>query len=356
MTADGGHAAVPGVVGRGKADGHTTLVFGLPGLVATRVAEALLAQGEQVVGVFKTGSRIQVPAGVEAVAADPLAVDLGLSGREYETLCQRAERIVYAIEPTASTGSLERAPGLRAAAELLEMLRAGAGRGGVAFLSSLFVFGDAKGPVAETEFEVGQDHPSPVEEMLAIAEKLVRRAERLCPLSVVRAAPIAGDAERNHLFPFSPLARLTEKIRLSAGPIDFEYTDQPVRFETAERVAQVLIRCAQAPASRTLHLVDREPLTDRELVAWLAERIGRPLAPPVVGMRFRPRWRLGDTPLARSILGYPTAFERSAAEAFCPDLLDVDQRSILRAFFAPETDARSAGGPTDSLTTEPEAP
>lgn len=342
MVADGGHAAVPASVGRGAMGGSTTLVFGLPGLVASRVAEALLANGQAVVGIVEECSRIPVPSGVETITADPLAIDFGLSGSEYRALRERAVRIVHAVEPRLSTGSLERAPALRGAAELLELLRAGAGQGGVAFLSSLFVFGDAKGPVAETEFEVGQDHPSPLEESLAIAEKLVRRAERSCPLSIVRAAPITGDAERRHLLPSSPLARLAERIRLSPGPIDFECTDQPVRFETAERLAQVLVRCAQNPASRTLHLVDRQPLTDRELVTWLAERIGRQLAPPVGGVRFRPRLRLPDTPLARSVLGYPTRFERSMAEQFCPDLLDVDPRLVLEAFFGSEPAGHSS--------------
>lgn len=267
------------------------------------------------------------------MAADPLAIDLGLTGSAYRELCARASKIVYAVEPAHSSGSLERAPALRAAAELLELLRAGAGAAGVAFLSSLFVFGDARGPVAETEFEVGQDHPAPLEEALAIAEKLVRHAERICPLSVVRAAPVAGDAERGQLSPASPLARLAERIRLSPGAIDFEFYDQPVRFETAERLAEVLVRCTRNPGSRTLHLVDGAPLTDRTLVTWLAERIGRPLAPPVGGMRLRPRLRLSETALGRSVLGYPTVFERTTAEAFCPDLLDVDLHAVLAAFF-----------------------
>lgn len=311
-----------------------TLVLGLPGLTATRVAETLLAAGEDVLGVVREGGRLQPPRGVEVVAADPCAIDLGLGGGEYLELCARSERIVYAVEPAISTGSLERAPALRHAAELLELIRGGAGRGGVTFLSSLFVFGDAKGPVAETEFEVGQDFPTPLEEALAVAEKVIRRAERLVPLSVVRAAPVAGDAGRRQLAPSSALSRLAERIRLSPGAIDVEFSDQPVRFETADRLAELLVRCQRRPGSRTLHLVDREPLSDRELVTWLAERIGRVLAPPAGGMRLRSRWRLPDTTLGRSILGYPTQFDRRLAEAFCPDLLDVDPRASLEAFFA----------------------
>jgi nucleoside-diphosphate-sugar epimerase len=315
-----------------------TLVMGLPGLTATRVAEALLSQGEPVLGLVREGGRHAPPPGVEVVTADPCAIDLGLSGRDYVDLCARAEKIVYAVEPTISSGSLERAPALRAAAELLELLRGGAGRMGVAFSSSLFVFGDVKGPVSETEFEVGQDFPTPLEEALAVAEKVVRRGQRLVPLSVVRAAPVAGDAGRRQLAPASALSRLAERIRLSPGPIEVEFSDQPVRFETAERLAEVLIRCQQQPGARTLHLIDREPMSDRQLVTWLAARIGRALGPPAGGVRLRSRWRLPDTALGRSILGYPTRFERSVAEAFCPDLLDVDPRAALEAFFAASGD------------------
>src|SRR5688572_7338395 len=243
-----------------------TLVLGLPGLTATRVAEALLDRGEPVLGLVKEGGRVPPPAGVEVILADPLAVDFGLSGHDYVELCARATRIVYAVEPVLSSGSLERAPALRAAMELLELLRAGAGSEGVAFASSLLVFGDARGPLAETEFEVEQDFPTPLEEALAIAEKAIRRCERRFPISVVRSAPVAGDAARGQLSPSSALSRLAEKVRLSAGPIDVEFSDQPVRFETAERLADVLMRCWQSPATRTLHLVDRRTLTDRELV------------------------------------------------------------------------------------------
>jgi len=313
-----------------------TLVFGLPGLTATRVAEGLVARGESVLGLLKAGGRVQPPSGVEVIAADPVAIDLGLAGPDYLELCARATRVVYAVDPVMESGSLERATTLRIAAELLELLRAGAGKQGVVFLSSLFVFGDAKGPVAESEFEVGQDHPAPLEEALAIAEKLVRRAERAVPLSVVRAAPVAGDAERHQLSPSSPLARLAERIRLSPGAFDVEFSDQPVRFETADRLANVLLRCWEAPRSRTLHLVDREPLSDRQLVTWLAARIGRPLSPPTSSMRLRQRLRLSETSLARSILGYPTTFERSTAEDFCADLLDPDTKVLLEAFFSPQ--------------------
>lgn len=321
-----------------------TLVLGLPGLVATRVAETLIQRGESVLGVVREGERRPCPAGVEVVSADPCAIDLGLSGADYTALCARASKVVFSIDPVAGAGNLERAEPLRAAAELLELARAGAGRLGVVYVSSLFVFGDAKGPLAETEFEVGQEFPAPLEEALAVAEKLVRRMQRTVPLSVVRTAPVAGDAERGQLLPVSPLSRLAERIRLSPGAIDYEFLDQPVRFETADRLAEVVVRCWASPAERTLHLVDRPGLTDRALIRWLAERIGRPLAPPATGMRLRPRWRLPDTPLGRSILGFATEFERSAAEAFCPDLLDRDPSVALEAFFPAQARADRASG------------
>lgn len=324
-----------------------TLLLGLPGLTATRVAEGLLERGEPVIGVMKEGGRTPPPAGVEAIWTDPLAIDLGLSGKDYLELRDRAHKIVFAVDPVPTSGSLERAPVLRAAAEVLELVRAGAGAQGVTFASSLFVFGDARGPVQETELEVGQDFPTPLEEALAIAEKLVRRAGRSCPLSVVRAAPVAGDASRGELSPSSALSRLAERVRLSPGPIDVEFSDQPVRFETAERLADVLVRCWRAPGSRTLHLVDRQPLTDRQLVGWLCERIGRPLLPPSGGMRLRTRFRLPETPLSRSVLGHSTEFERQAAEEFCPDLLDVDPRRTLAALF----DAHGGASPAASAAT-----
>jgi len=335
----------------GESDSRpATLVLGLPGLVATRVAEALIARGESVLGVVREGERRPCPAGVEVISADPCAIDLGLSGAGYTELCARVGRIVFSIDPVPSAGNLERAQPLRAAAELLELVRAGAGRRGVVYTSSLFVFGDAKGPLAETEFEVGQEFSTPLEEALAVAEKLVRRMQRTVPLSVVRTAPVAGDAERGQLLPVSPLSRLAERIRLSPGAIEYEFSDQPVRFETADRLAEVVVRCWARPGDRTLHLVDRPGLTDRQLVRWLAERIGRPLAPPATGMRLRSRWRLPETPLGRSILGVPTEFERTAAEAFCPDLLDRDPAVALEAFFpaAVRADRANTSPPGDA--------
>lgn len=310
-----------------------TLVIGWPGRVAARVIEALLNRGEVVLALVPAGTRTAPASGATCFEAELSSIDFGLDGATYLELARSAERIVHAVEPTPSSGRLDRSPLVRAAGELSELARAGAGTRGVTMVSSLFVFGDAQGPVRESELGVGQTFLSPLEEALALAERVVRAGLGGVPLSVVRAAPLSGDALGRELFPTSPLARLAEKVRLAGAPLELDFRGQPVRFETVDRLVEVVLRTWQQPAARTLHLVDAEPLTDRQLVTWLAERLGRTLLPPPPGMHFRTHLKLSDVPLARSILGYPTRFDRAEAEHFCADLLDSDPRAVLSTFF-----------------------
>lgn len=311
----------------------THLLLGYPGPVAARV----LAEREQSsVPIAVLGQGFDphgLPEGVRWIDGEPTSIDFGLSGSEYASLVATVTELTLAETASRSIREIESAPLVRKAAEAVEFVRAGGARGGFRFLSSLLVFGDAQGPLSESDFHVGQSFESRGEEALAVAEKVVRSAAHLVPLAIVRAAPIVGDEETREVFEHSALSRLVRRIATGGDDLPYSFSDLPVWIETAGRAARALRLAKPKSGCQTYHLVDAEPLTDRGLLTWLAARFERSITEVSAGSSaWAPRLRFagGDH---RAVRGWGVHFERSNAEAELRVLLDRDQIALLQTFF-----------------------
>ncbi len=316
-------------------DRGRTLVLGLPGQVASCLVQRLLAEGESLCVIAPPHFDTTSWPDVTVYRGDLTAIDFGLSGAEYLALAAEARQVIYAAEPRHVEGErLERSFAVRSAMELLEFSLAGGARDGVVFSSSLLCLGTPKQPVSEGALAIDQEFPSKYEESLAIAEKIVRRIDPSCPLSVVRSAPVAGNALTGELAPEAPLTRLAARIRASPLLSEIAYRDEPVRFETADRLAEALARLSRTPVSTTVHMCDEVALTDRMLIEFLLSRLGRAGGGPGP-MPFRTRMSLPEVPASYSVLGWPARFEREQAKRLLGDLLDPQPFSVLEAFFPP---------------------
>lgn len=319
-----------------------TLVLGLPGQLAQCVVGVLAELGEPMCLLIPTDfDEANLP---EATfyRGDWTSIDLGLPGADYLELAAQAQRVIYAVASCETTESLERSSAVRGAMELLELTRAGAGNGGVVFSSSLLCLGTPKQPVMEGAFQINQSFPSRYEESLAVAEKIARRVARYRPLSVVRSAPVAGNAATGQLDPRSPLAHLARRIQSWNLSSEISYRDEPVRFETADRLAEALVRLWKHPVATTLHLCDEVALTDRMLVDFLIDRVGK-VGDSAAMVPFRTKVSLPHVPASQTVLGWPARFDRTQAKSLLGDVLDRDPFSVLEAFFPAKASSEAAG-------------
>jgi hypothetical protein len=324
-----------------------TLVVGSEGLLLEPLVRELTAQLLEprdqklfVLGHHQYGQA--VPLG-----GDPGAIDFGLSGTDYLDLTKRIGCVVLAEVPDRVSKREPTETGhVRAAREVLEFVRAGGGKPQVIHLSSLLVFGSATPRVNEGELSVGQGFDNALEESLALAEQIVRRLEPIVPLAVLRVAPLVGDARKNVLDRSSPLFEMLELLRVSGLRAGAPWTDRAVHFETYDHAALALARLAATAGTRTAHLVRPVPPTDRELCAWLAEKLALPRLrdeglgslirrPPLLNLR---------APERRALSGWGLGFGTTEAEAL--GLIDSSPWAhVLSQILASELAPSSEGSP-----------
>ncbi len=287
------------------------LVLGFPGLVARRVVERLLVRGERVIVLAAAGLDVHALVGVTVEQAEHLevlrgaaeSIDFGLTGSEYLALAARVNRVVCAVEPEPEVRSLEEARPLRAASELVEFCRASPGIDGVAFLSSVLVFGTREGALFEYELGVGQRFAHPVEESLAVAEKNVRRLRGIVPLAVVRSGPVSGDSRTREIVGNSVLALLERRVQLAGPRIAPPPSAHLVCLSEAGDVANALVSALGHDGPEALHFLDAELPTAVELLARVALHHGRVLDDARGAVRHRPLVDAAERPGARFVTG-----------------------------------------------------
>lgn len=258
-----------------------TLVIGSDGALTEPIVRALQERGREVSVVGASGFGKAVEWGGNA-----RAIDFGLSGVKYEELISSTARLIVAVEPDRSRfRDPASSQHVRAAAEALEFVRAGGAPEGVTFLSSLLAFGTALGTVGEGDFNVGQGFASPLEESLALAEKIARRSRAYTAcLGILRAAPIIGNSERGVLDRGSLFAEVVNLSKSGTLHSETIWTDKPFVFETGERVGARLEKMSSLCHDGVVHLFLRNAPTDREVFEWLTAN--RPSDPSRSGRLF----------------------------------------------------------------------
>ncbi len=323
-----------------------TLLVASEDHLTRRLATALASRGDEVTLVFDGPSVTAPPPLLPVVPlrARATAIDFGLSGTDYSSLVLRAERLVFALVPgRAETSEIERHPLVRAASEALEFVKAGGARRGVTVLSSLLVFGDAAGPVAEADFRLGQRFSGVDEEALAVAEKILRRIATLAPLKILRAAPLIGDLSTREFLPESGLLEIVRRAEAAPGMNEVFFSELPVRFETSDRAADALLALLDVEESVTVHLVDKNPLSDRKLLALLGKILGKEFRDPLSSARGRrAQSALFELrgPEKRALGGWGLSFYRAEAERHIGSLLDRDAAAVVETLVRARLETR----------------
>jgi len=232
------------------------------GWLGSAVARALRARGDRVTAVRRDGARLR---DLAAVGVETLALDLAEPGA-----AERLPAGVDAVVAAQSAGGDAPDPYRRAYVDvnrnLLEVARRQPLRAYV-YTGSTGVFGQRDG--SEVDEGTPPAPSSPAAEVLVEAEQLVLGASgRGVPSMVLRLSGIYGPGR----------AWPVERVRsgaLTLGPGDGAFLNL---CHLDDAVASILATLDRGAPGSTYHASDARPVRRRELVEWVAARLG--IAPP----------------------------------------------------------------------------
>lgn len=286
---DGGRE---GAVG-GALEGDV-LLTGFPDFVAERIGRRALAawpgarllvlqrDHEDALEAFRQSLPVQDRSRVVGLAGHVCHMDLGLTSKAYAQLRERVRLILHVASSYHADGpgyGLRRV-NLQGSREVVELAGQCAALERLVHVSTVRVSGCRRGVVLEEELEAGQRFHSPYEQTRYEAERLIRRAGRTLPVTVVRPGIVVGDSTSGELRPYEGPWDLLERFLFAprGQPVLLPGSgDAPVHLVPVDFVAQAAVFLATAPDAlgQTFHLVDPSPLSARKVFELVARKARR---------------------------------------------------------------------------------
>jgi thioester reductase-like protein len=277
----------------------SVLVTGFPGFIGRRLVRTLAAEGDGRPIIALVEERMadaarRVAAGidgpVEVLAGDISQRRLGLDATAYERLAGEVTQVFHlaAIYDLAVPIEIAQRVNVDGTGNVLELCLAARELERLAYVSTAYVAGLRHGVVYEHELAMGQGFKNHYESTKFQAEVWVRGLMDRIPTTVLRPAIVVGDSRTGETEkfdgPYYLLRVISRMERLGRPVVQFGASEAffnvvPVDFVVAA-IAKVGIE--SGTEGQTLHLVDPEPLTTRELVTSLSRHYaGR-----------EPKWRV----------------------------------------------------------------
>lgn len=219
---------------------------------------------------------------LQLLAGDVVAIDLGLSGKEYLELVEEVTDIYHVasiwwlgVDP--DTSKLVNVVGTRnvidAALEMKKLNR-------LNHFSTAFVAGDRTGVIMEDELDEGQRFRNAYEETKFEAEKALMEARRTIPITIFRPSLIVGDSVTGEIDKMAGPYYIMNAIVLMPPNVPVLMPgkgDKPLNVVPIDWVCKAMHRISlrDDAAGRTYHLSDPNPLSARKVFELVADAAGR---------------------------------------------------------------------------------
>jgi thioester reductase-like protein len=316
-----------------------SLLTGFPGFIGRRLAARLLQDPEaRVVALIEERMADAAAAAAAEIDADRIELlqgdisspGLGLSEPDLDRLRAETRRVFHlaAIYDLAVPLTVAQRVNVDGTGNVLDLCASCEGLERLAYVSTAYVAGLRKGVVYEHELVMGQDFKNHYESTKFQAEVWVREYMGRVPTTILRPAIVVGDSRTGETQkfdgPYYLLRTIAEADRMGSAIPQFGRADAPFNVVPVDYVVEAIASLAFDPAAEgeTLHLVDPEPLSARELAQTLSrEYAGREprgrIPPGVVAASLRlpaMRARFGGTPRESIVyLNHPVVFDTRRA-------------------------------------------
>jgi thioester reductase-like protein len=291
--------------------------------VVALVEPRMLAAGQEAAGDIDAGR-------IEVIAGDITDRMLGLGGVDYDRLTSEVRRVFHlaAIYDLAVPVELAQRVNVEGTGNVLEFCLASPSLERLAYVSTAYVAGWRTGVVYEHELIMGQEFKNHYESTKFQAEVWVREAMDRVPTTIVRPAIVVGDSQTGETQkfdgPYYLLRAISQTERAGQAIPQFGRLEATFNVVPVDYVVEAIAAAAAEPDAlhQTLHLVDPEPVTSRQLFTLLSEhyagRAPRGRIPPsLVESSLRlpvVRARFGGTPRESiAYLNHPVRFDTRRA-------------------------------------------
>ena len=296
------------------------LVTGFPGFIGRRLVRRLLQADPDARVVALVEQRMLEPAREAARAIDAERIELiagdigerrlGLGDSDHDRLAAEVRRVFHlaAIYDLAVPIEVAQRVNVEGTGHVLDFCRAAEGLERLVYISTAYVAGLRHGVVYEHELVMGQGFKNHYESTKFQAEVWVRELMDEVPTTILRPAIVVGDSRTGETEKFDGPYYILRTLQALAGRPMAQFGRSEAAFNVVPVdyvVAAITAAAADERAlGETLHLVDPEPLSSRELVEQLArEYDGRTVkgrVPPALvaaSLRLPPvQRRFGGTP------------------------------------------------------------
>jgi thioester reductase-like protein len=270
------------------------LVTGFPGFIGRRLVATLL-DGDpnvRVLALVEDRMAERARAAAAAISADRIEVlvgdiadrRLGLGDDSYERLLAEATVAYHlaAIYDLAVPLEVAQRVNVDGTGNVLELCRRCDRLERLHYVSTAYVAGDRRGVVYEHELALGQGFKNHYESTKFQAEVWVREEMHRVPTTIYRPAIVVGHSRTGETQkfdgPYYMLRSISVSVRRHGPIVRFGASGAPFNVVPIDFVLDALTAAAGDPeaVNQTLHLVDPEPVTAKDVMTLLArEYAGR---------------------------------------------------------------------------------
>jgi thioester reductase-like protein len=319
----------------------TTLITGFPGFIGRRLAARLLADDPKLAIAALVEPRMVEHAQraaaeldgarIEVIAGDIGERDLGLR-EDYERLRADVRRVFHlaAIYDLAVPLQVAQRVNVEGTGNVVDFCLGAKRLERLVYVSTAYVAGIRTGTVYEHELALGQRFKNHYESTKFQAEVWVRAAIDRLSTTILRPAIVVGDSTTGETQkfdgPYFILRTISTAARAGQVIPNFGRSEAPFNVVPVDYVVDAMAAVASDPAAagETLHLVDPEPLSARELTEALSieycGRAPRGRIPPRL-VQASLRWKAvrsrfgGAPPESIAYLNHPVGFDTRRALA-----------------------------------------
>lgn len=270
------------------------LITGFPGFIARRLVRKLLGADPDLKVTALVEARMLDAARSAAaeIGADRIELlvgdigerRLGLSDADHDRLTGSVTDVHHlaAVYDLAVPQALAERVNIEGTGNVLEFCLACDALRQLHYVSTAYVAGVRKGVVYEHELVLGQSHKNHYESTKFQAEVWVRSLMDRIPTTIYRPAIVVGDSQTGETQkfdgPYYILRTISRQIATGLPIPQFGRASAPFNVVPVDFVVDAIAAVSRDPDSvgQTLHLVDPEPLSARELTTLLSrEYAGR---------------------------------------------------------------------------------
>ncbi|NNB95613.1 SDR family oxidoreductase [Corallococcus exiguus] len=267
----------------------TYFITGYPGFIGKRLVEHIAREDPKghiyalvQPKAFKEAQSLAAKvkgARVELLTGDAVDMHLGLSGEEYQRLCERVTDIFHlaAVSQLGVPKETAWRVNVDGTRNLLELARDCENLSRFNHFSTCYVSGDRVGVIAEDELDRGQSFRNAYEETKFQAERLVQRASATLPVTIFRPSSVVGDSRTGEIDRFEGPYYLGILLVTSPLVVPLPLPGNgvaPLNVVPVDFVVEAVWRLSRdgRAKGRIFHLVDPNPMSARRVYELIAEK------------------------------------------------------------------------------------